>query len=51
MIIATKIKAKIVSFITFCGLSHRLLFAVVNKYTAKSTIITNSPRQKIELVI
>lgn len=45
--IATKIKAKIDSRITFCGLVQRSLLAVVSKYTAKSTIITNSPRQNI----
>lgn len=45
--IATKIKAKIDSRSTFCGLVQRSLLAVVSKYTAKSTIMTNSPRQNI----
>lgn len=45
--IATKIKAKIDSRSTFCGLVQRSLLAVVSKYIAKSTIITNSPRQNI----
>lgn len=45
--IATKIKAKIDSRITFCGLVQRSLLAVVSKYTAKSTIMTNSLRQNI----
>ena len=45
--IATKIKAKIDSRITFCGLVKRSLLAVVSKYTVQSTIITNSPRQNI----
>ena len=49
--IATKIKAKIDSRSTFCGLVQRSLLAVVSKYTAKSTIMTNSPRQNIIWVI
>lgn len=50
IITATNIRAKSIKRITFCGLVQRSLLAVVNKYTAKSTIIINSPKQNKEWV-
>lgn len=48
---ATKINAKIIKRITFCGLAHISLFAVANKNAANNAMITTSPKQKTKCVL